>query len=155
MRRVCCAAALVCAAVALAPAAAQAGEQVSSNWAGYVATPRRARDKFSSVSGTWVVPAATCSAGFEAYSAVWVGLGGFREGAEGLEQLGTEQDCNRKGLASYAAWFEILPASPDAIKIKVHPGDTGSASSTVAGHSVTFHPRPHKRRPLRNHAPRG
>jgi hypothetical protein len=117
---------------------AQAGEQVSSNWAGYVAVPRHARGKFSSVSGTWVVPTATCSAGHEAYSAVWVGLGGYHEDAEGLEQLGTEQDCNNKGLASYAAWFEILPASPDAIRINVHPGDTVSASTTVAGHSVTF-----------------
>jgi hypothetical protein len=137
-RGVCRAAALVCAAVALAPAVAQAGERVSSNWAGYVAVPRHARGKFSSVSGTWVVPTAACSAGHEAYSAVWVGLGGFHEDAEVLEQLGTEQDCNRKGLASYAAWFEILPASPDAIKINVHPGDTVSASTTVAGHSVTF-----------------
>jgi hypothetical protein len=117
---------------------AQAGEQVSSNWAGYVAVPRHARGKFSSVSGTWVVPTATCSAGHEAYPAVWVGLGGYHEDAEGLEQLGTEQDCNNKGLASYAAWFEILPASPDAIRINVHPGDTVSASTTVAGHSVTF-----------------
>ena len=138
MRRVCRAAALVCAAVALAPAVAQAAEQVNSNWAGYVAVPRHAGGKFSSVSGTWVVPTATCSAGYEAYSAVWVGLGGYHENAKGLEQLGTEQDCNRKGLASYAAWFEILPASPDAIHINVHPGDTVSASTTVAGHSVTF-----------------
>jgi hypothetical protein len=128
----------VCAAVALAPAVAQAGEQVSSNWAGNVAVPRHARGKLSSVSGTWVVPTATCSAGHEAYSAVWVGLGGYHEHAEGLEQLGTEQDCNDKGLASYAAWFEILPASPHAIHINVHPGDTVSASTTVAGHSVTF-----------------
>ena len=117
---------------------AQAGEQVSSNWAGYVAVPRHARGKLTSVSGTWVVPTATCSAGHEAYSAVWVGLGGYHEHAEGLEQLGTEQDCNDKGLASYAAWFEILPASPHAIHINVHPGDTVSASTTVAGHSVTF-----------------
>jgi len=100
--------------------------------------PRHARGKLTSVSGIWVVPTATCSAGHEAYSAVWVGLGGYHEHAEGLEQLGTEQDCNDKGLASYAAWFEILPASPHAIHINVHPGDTVSASTTVAGHSVTF-----------------
>jgi hypothetical protein len=145
----------VSAAVALVPAAAQASERVSNNWAGYVAAPRHARDKFSSVSGTWVVPAATCSTRREAFSAVWVGLGGYHENAQGLEQLGTEQDCGRNGIASYAAWFEILPASRAAIKMNVHPGDTVSASTTVAGRSVTFrHPRPNDRRPLLIHAPR-
>jgi hypothetical protein len=138
LRGICCAAALV-AAPTLVPAVAQASEQVSSNWAGYAAVARSARAKFSSVSGTWVVPTAKCSAGREAYSAVWVGLGGYHENAKGLEQLGTEQDCNRNGLASYAAWFEILPASSHAIKLHVHPGDSVSASTTVTGRSVTFH----------------
>ena len=68
---------------------AQASDQLSSNWAGYVATARHGPSKFSSVSGAWVVPAASCTGGHEAYSAVWVGVGGFRENAEGLEQLGT------------------------------------------------------------------
>ncbi len=117
---------------------AQASDQLSSNWAGYVATARHGPSKFSSVSGAWVVPAASCTGGHEAYSAVWVGVGGFRENAEGLEQLGTEQNCNRNGSASYTAWFEVLPASPVAIKIKVHRGDNVSASTTVAGHSATF-----------------
>jgi hypothetical protein len=129
--------ALACAAVAPAPAVAQAGEQVSSNWARYVAAPRHARGKFSSVSGSWVVPTATCSAGHEAYSVVWVGLGGYYENAEGLEQLGTDQDCYRNGTASYAAWFEILPASPVAMKVKVQPGDSVSASTTVARYATT------------------
>lgn len=96
-------------------------------------------ESFSSVSGTWVVPAATCSAGNESYSAVWVGLGGANENAKGLEQAGTEEDCNRTGGASYAAWFEILPAGPVAVHINVHPGDTVAVSTTVAGHGVTFH----------------
>jgi Peptidase A4 family len=137
LRRICCAAALV-AAPTFVPAVARASEQVSSNWGGYVAARRPEHGKFTSVSGTWVVPTATCSAGREAYSAVWVGLGGYNEHAKGLEQLGTEQDCNRKGTASYTAWFEILPASSRAIKLNVHAGDSLSASTTVTGRSVTF-----------------
>jgi hypothetical protein len=94
--------------------------------------------KFNSVSGTWVVPTATCTPGQEGYSAVWVGLGGYRENAKGLEQLGTEQDCARNGAASYSAWLEILPAGAVSIHMTVHPGDTMTASSTVAGKAVTF-----------------
>ena len=117
-----------------------AGNQVSSNWAGHVAALRHGRGHaFLSVSGTWVVPTATCSEGNQGYSAVWVGLGGYDENASGLEQAGTEQDCNRRGAATYAAWFEILPAGAVKIDMHVHPGDTVSVSTTVAGHWVTFH----------------
>lgn len=137
VRRICCAGALICSA-GLVPASARAAEQVSSNWAGQLVTARHAAGRFSSVSGTWIVPTATCSASQEGDSAVWVGLGGYRENVEGLEQLGTEQDCGPKGSATYGAWLELLPAGPVAIKLQVHPGDTVSASATVAGHSVTF-----------------
>lgn len=131
--------ALVIAGILLLPAAAQAGAQVSTNWAGYVAAPfRPRREAFRSVSGTWVVPAAACSAGDQAYSAVWVGLGGSSENATSLEQAGTEQDCNRAGAASYAAWFEILPAGPVTVHMNVRPGNTVAVSTTVAGHAVTF-----------------
>lgn len=131
--------ALLSAGALLLPAGAQAAK-VSSNWAGYVAAsghPRR--EPLSSVSGTWAVPTVMCSAGHQAYSAVWIGLGGYRKNAKSLEQTGTEQNCNGTGGASYAAWFEILPAAPVTVRIKVRPGDTVAASTTVAGHAVTFH----------------
>lgn len=139
LRRICFTGALVCVAATLVPAAAQASERLSSNWAGQSATTKQARGRFTTVSGTWVVPTATCTVGDQAYSAVWVGLGGYKEDSEGLEQLGTEQDCGSNGSVGYSAWFELLPAAPVSIKgIKVHPGDTVTASATVAGHSVTF-----------------
>lgn len=131
---------LLAAVALLLPAAAQATERVSSNWAGYVAAsahPRR--EPFSNVSGTWVVPATMCSAGHQTYSAVWVGLGGYRASTESLEQTGTEQDCNHAGDASYSAWYEILPAAPVTVHLEVRPGDTIEASTTVVGHAVTFH----------------
>ncbi len=50
----------------------------------------------------------------------------------------TESDCDIKGHAVYAAWWEIVPAAPVGIHLTVHPGDTVSASATVAGRSVTL-----------------
>lgn len=127
-----------CAALAvagLAPAAARAAVQGSTNWAGYVATHS---GSFRSVSGTWVVPAVNCQTVRPAYSANWVGLGGYRAGASALEQVGTESDCGPGGRAEYGAWWEILPAAPAAIRLALHPGDTVTASATVAGHAVTL-----------------
>jgi hypothetical protein len=119
------------------PVAAHASDLVSTNWAGYVALPHRGR-AFSSVAGTWIVPRASCTAGRQTYSAMWVGLGGSRERARSLEQVGTEADCRSSGRAGYAAWFEILPAAPTRVGVRVSPGDAVSASTTVTGHGVTL-----------------
>jgi hypothetical protein len=127
------------AGLSLAPAAAGAGLSVSSNWAGYVALPSaRVGSRFSSVSGSWTQPSATCSVGREAYSAVWVGLGGYRESARSLEQIGTDADCTRSGSPTYSSWYELLPAGPVELKFNVHPGDEMSASATVRAHEVTL-----------------
>ena len=115
----------------LAPAAARASVQVSSNWAGHAALPRTG-SAFDSVSGTWVVPAATCTAGRETFSAVWVGLGGYAGRARGLEQIGSEQDCARTAQARYGTWLEIVPAAPVALPVRVRPGDVVSASTTIS-----------------------
>jgi hypothetical protein len=60
---------------------------VSQNWAGYVA----GGTQFSSVSGSWVQPAAKCGTG-QTYSAFWVGLGGSGDRSSSLEQTGTQSD---------------------------------------------------------------
>lgn len=111
--------------------------KVSTNWAGYVAAARAAR-AFTSVSGTWTVPATTCTSAQPGYSAVWVGLGGYRRSSKRLEQVGSESDCDSRGRAVYAAWWEIVPAAPVSIRVAVHPGDTVSASATLADHAVTL-----------------
>ena len=51
---------------------------VSPNWSGYVATGTPSSPvKYTSVTGTWTVPTATCAArDAGAFSTVWVGLGG-------------------------------------------------------------------------------
>jgi hypothetical protein len=119
--------------------AAPAGREtvVSENWAGYVARPRAGGVRFSSVSGTWTQPTASCSAGRESFSAVWVGLGGYGQ-SRSLEQLGTNTECTRSGRANYTAWLELLPAAPSALSMKVRPGDRISASVTTSASHVTL-----------------
>jgi hypothetical protein len=123
---------------ALAPPAG-AATVVSTNWAGYVAVAHASvGSRFSSVSGSWRQPAASCTAGRETFSAVWVGLGGYGENRRSLEQVGTNADCTRAGRAVYSAWLELLPSAPAEVKLRVHPGDRISASVTVRGASVTL-----------------
>jgi hypothetical protein len=125
-------------AVVAAPTAS-AATAVSSNWAGYVAAPSAAGGShFSSVSGSWVEPSATCVKGTESYSAVWVGLGGASEGSRALEQVGTDADCSNSGKPVYSSWFELLPAEAVDVRMAVHPGDQIAASATVRAHDATL-----------------
>ncbi len=119
------------------PAAAATTSVTSSNWAGYVArAPAGAR--FTSVSGSWTEPAALCTPGREAFSAVWVGLGGYRGSATALEQAGTDANCTAAGQARYSSWIELLPAAPTTLHVTTRPGDRITASVTVRGTHVTL-----------------
>jgi hypothetical protein len=69
---------------------------------------------------------------------VWVGLGGYSAKSSALEQVGTDADCARSGRASYSTWYELLPAGPTSVALKVHPGDRMSASVTVRSRDVTL-----------------
>jgi len=105
----------------------------STNWSGYAAsgTP------FTDVKGTWVQPAVLCDAFDSTYSAFWVGLGGYAGNDSGLEQIGTESDC-QNGRAVYAAWYELLPAASLPITMRVSAGDTMSAEVSVSSGLVTL-----------------
>src|SRR5579875_2374458 len=122
---------LAAAAFAAVPAAASADAtpmSVSENWAGYAASPSNSSG-FTSVSGSWVQPAATCSSG-QSYSAFWVGLGGASENSQALEQDGTQADCTASGQATYYAWYELVPAAPVKLSMAVKPGDHMSSKVT-------------------------
>jgi hypothetical protein len=117
---------------------------ISSNWAGYAisdpmtiagAAPT-APLTFSDVTATWVQPAATCGTSGAAYSAFWVGLGGFATNATTLEQVGTESDCTESGVPTYFAWYEIVPAPSVRVSLKIHPGDTITSAVLVTGTNV-------------------
>ncbi len=111
---------------------------ISPNWSGYVATAPASKEKvayghpyFTSVTGTWTVPAAKCTAykpkaSKQAYSTVWIGLGGWA--TRNQEEVGTDSNCTAKGKPFYYAWFELVPylsykTFPN-IKLKVEAGDT-------------------------------
>jgi hypothetical protein len=112
---------------------------VSSNWSGYAigASAPAVATTFTSVSGQWVQPTANCTSSRQTYSAFWVGLGGFSESSQALEQIGTSADCTPSGKATYSMWYELVPAASVPIKFKVFPGNVIGASVKVSGTSVT------------------
>jgi hypothetical protein len=105
----------------------------SSNWAGYAVNGAT----FTDVKGTWVQPAVSCAAAGSRYAAFWVGLGGTADGNGGLEQTGTESDCE-DGQPSYRAWYEILPAASVSVPLTIAAGDTISAEVSVDGTAATL-----------------
>jgi hypothetical protein len=123
------------ASLAATPASAATVQQATSqNWAGYVAST--SSSTFSRVSGSWVQPSATASAG-DGYSAFWVGLGGAGQSqSQSLEQVGTQADVVG-GQTVYYAWYELLPSAPVKLSLAIHPGDHIAASVSVSGSSVT------------------
>jgi hypothetical protein len=92
---------------------------------------------FRQVSGTWTQPNVSCVSGQPGYSAVWVGLGGYKPTSGALEQIGTEVDCDAGGNVVSDAWYELVPAPSKTISLVVHPGDVIHATVTVVGHLVT------------------
>jgi hypothetical protein len=126
--------AAVTGATAATASAATVAQQaaVSQNWAGYVA----GGTQFSSVSGSWVQPSATCGSG-QTYSAFWVGLGGSGSQSSALEQTGTQADCTADGSTDYYAWYELVPAAPVRLDLAIKPGDHISAKVSVSGSNVT------------------
>ena len=132
-------------AAAFAAGASAATSDVSSNWAGYVVSGTDqatfAPTTYTNVSGTWTQPAANCSTSAgtgSTSSAFWVGLGGDAEGSQALEQTGTEANCTTTGKASYSVWYELVPAAPVTVKLKVAAGDSISASVGVTGQTVSI-----------------
>ena len=119
-------------ALSLAPRA-WADDGVSSNWAGYAAHG----SSFHSVWASWRQPSVDCLHGQSAYSAYWVGLGGYSVGSQALEQIGTEADC-QSGHPALSAWYEMVPAASMPVALPVTAGDTMSATVTVTGHRATL-----------------
>jgi hypothetical protein len=113
---------------------ASTGTETSSNWAGYAVTHRK---PFTSITGKWVQPTATCADLSSTYSAFWVGLGGFSANSFAVEQTGTLANCS-DGSPSYTAWYELYPKPPVMLRTAVHPGDTLSATVSVSKKTVVI-----------------
>lgn len=127
---------LAVAALLLWAPAALADSSSSSNWAGYAV--HRAGISFRKISATWQQPGASCVPGSPSYSAFWIGLGGFNQSSDALEQIGTETDCSPDGTRVLSAWYELVPAPSQTIQLAVGAGDQVSASVGVSGHQVTL-----------------
>jgi len=127
--------------VAITKDGTKLADSQSDNWSGYNQGILDTEKPFSSVSGQWVVPKATQhTAGQAEDSATWIGIGGgcLNSSCDAsdstLIQAGTEQDVSATGVASYDAWYEIIPAPEIESTITVHPGDViDTAISSTAG----------------------
>jgi hypothetical protein len=111
------------------------GAVVSPNWSGYAVTGPV--DSVTAVTGSWVVPTATCEGTLEKDTGVsfWVGIDGYT--SDTVEQTGTDSDCS-KGFPSYYAWYEFFPAEGVTISaITVQPGDVMTASVVYDGAEFT------------------
>ncbi len=125
------------AALGLAPAAL-ADSGLSTNWAGYAA--HASGVTFSTASAAWREPAAKCTKQNQAYSAMWVGIGGYAQTSQALEQIGTEVDCSAHGRQLMSAWYELVPAPSHPIRsMKIHAGDVIAANVALgAANAVTL-----------------
>jgi hypothetical protein len=93
------------------------------------------------VGGTWTVP--TVSGKINAYSAVWVGIDGYKSNS--VEQIGTEQDTSANGSTAYSAWYEMYPSASVLITetnggtaFTISPGDTMNAEVSYLGSNQFF-----------------
>jgi len=127
----------------LAPIGGATRSDISSNWAGYVvtglgSTPTTASPamSYTDVTGQWVQPNAVCKHGTPTSLAIWVGLGGYSLSSQELEQVGTSADCDENGKPSYYIWYELVPADPVNLKLKIAPGDTIVSVVKVNGTDV-------------------
>ena len=100
-------------------------------WGGYADTGAR----FTSISGSWTVPALNCSSVPNSSVSPWIGIDGFD--SDTVEQIGFDQDCEN-GVAAYYPWVEMYPADSIYFTETVKAGDHITASVSVSGSSWTL-----------------
>ncbi len=106
----------------------------SNNWSGYAVTGTG----FTSAKGSWHVPEVQCNKTPNTYSSFWVGLDGFQNGNDTVEQNGTASDCSGT-TPQYYAWYEYYPANAVVIDdVPVTAGDIISAEVTYNGSEFTL-----------------
>ena len=117
----------------------RANTNQSSNWFGYdQGSVEQGGKLFTAITGDWTVPTVTANtAGQDESSSDWIGIGGGCVDAgctvtdNTLIQTGTEQDVSG-GVASYSAWWELVPAPSISISMTVAAGDHMHASIAEA-----------------------
>ena len=103
----------------------------SGNWSGYADTG----SGYSSVTGKWTEPTATCTS-TTSLAAFWVGLDGFNSSS--VEQDGTLIECYRS-TAYYYTWWEMYPSNAiQVVGSTLRPGDSITASVVRSGNSYAL-----------------
>jgi hypothetical protein len=105
----------------------------SFNWAGY-ADSSTTTGEFTGVSGSWTVPAVTCTKE-DRITSDWVGLDGLT--SDTVEQDGTSSQCF-EDQAIYYSWYEMYPAGTIEVGATVAAGDQISASVSRSGANYTL-----------------
>lgn len=101
---------------------AASSSDVTSNWAGYVASS----GTYSGVSGSWNVPSVSGS-GDTSADATWVGIGGVS--TDDLIQVGTQNVVSPNGSVESSAFYEMLPDTSITIpNVSLSAGDAITAS---------------------------
>jgi hypothetical protein len=100
-------------------------------WGGYTVTGQT----YTSVTGSWNVPALDCSTAPNSAVSPWIGLDGWN--SDTVEQIGFDQDCTR-GVAAYYPWVEMYPAKSVYFNEPIMAGDQINASVTVNGTAFTL-----------------
>ena len=105
--------------------------QLSSNYAGYAAIDFTGAKTFQSVSGSWIVPTATCSGGENSDSAIWIGMtpaprnpasdNPFYPQDNPIFQIGTDSGCSG-GQPDYFIVWEQFPQPSVALSFPLQPG---------------------------------
>lgn len=107
----------------------------SFNWSGYADTSNlnNPQPLVTSLNGSWTVPTvSSLSSGGEAYSAVWIGIGGQFSSDQSLIQAGTEQD-SAHARTEYSAWYELLPDNSVVVNsLTISPGDNITTSISLS-----------------------
>jgi len=129
--------ALAAARIVRAARVVSGAQSISSNWSGYAVTSPGV--SYTSATATWKQPAASCDAGDAgAQSAFWVGLGGYIESSQSLEQIGVDSDCSPSGHPEYYAWYELVPAAAVQLGIEIEPGNTVTVSVNALDGGTTI-----------------
>ena len=104
----------------------------STNWSGYADTG----SSFSTVTGSWTEPSASCSGRTTSLAAFWVGIDGYSSGS--VEQDGTLIECYRRAAYQYT-WWEMYPTNAiQVVGSSLAAGDAIRASVVRSGSSYTL-----------------
>lgn len=110
--------------------------QTTDIYAGYAATNFAGQTTYQKVTGHWIVPQASCAAGENSASSIWVGMTSGDSLQSTLAQLGADSDCS-SGTPQYYIWWEMYPQPSVPLDLVVEPGD--SITATVAFRQNQFY----------------